>query len=202
MATNNRFDRTYFLNTRLIAAGLAGTAAMIGGDTTATYIHPNTEIAHAADFDGDGDVDGADVSYFFSTYPSSDGTTFDHRADLDQDGDVDLVDYALLTGDFTGPSSPAIAEDAITTTPGDFDGDGDVDGVDVSYFLSIYPGPGGTKFDHRADLDQDGDLDVVDYALLTGGFTGPTSPAVVPEPGAMSLLALGFALIARRRRTV
>lgn len=60
------------------------------------------------DIDGDDDVDGVDLGYFFNAFtgpnagpPSIAGT------DLDGDGDVDGVDLGVLFAGFTGPLAPA-----------------------------------------------------------------------------------------------
>lgn len=60
-----------------------------------------------ADLDGDGDVDGVDMSGFFSNFTGPDGgPPGNPLADLDGDGDVDGVDMSGAFAAFTGPLQP------------------------------------------------------------------------------------------------
>lgn len=116
---------------------------------------------------------------------------------------IDAFDVHTLfnvSGSYTVVEYDATSIDVFLAMSGDFDADGDIDGADLSYFLSNFTGPGVTTSDPLTDLDGDGDTDGADFSILASSFTGPLSPAVVPEPGALSLLAFGLGLIARRRR--
>lgn len=84
---------------------------------------------------------------------------------------------------------------------GDLDDDGDVDGVDISMFFTVFGIPGGGHLGTpEADLDKDGDVDGVDISMAFSAFTGPLSPANVPEPTGLALLGLFGLLTTRRRR--
>lgn len=61
----------------------------------------------AGDLDLDGDVDGVDVSGFFSAFTGPGGVTSNPATDLDGDGDTDGVDIANVFAFFTGPLAPA-----------------------------------------------------------------------------------------------
>lgn len=61
----------------------------------------------AGDLDGDGDVDGVDISGFFSAFTGPGVATTNPDTDLDTDGDTDGVDISLVFGAFTGPLAPA-----------------------------------------------------------------------------------------------
>jgi hypothetical protein len=56
------------------------------------------------DFDGDGDVDGADFVAWQTNYPLNNGAT-KQQGDSDDDGDVDGVDFAAWQNGF--PTSPS-----------------------------------------------------------------------------------------------
>lgn len=61
-----------------------------------------------ADLDGDGDVDGVDLSIFFTNFTGPNvGPPPNPAADLDCDGDVDGVDLSQAFSAFTGPLVPA-----------------------------------------------------------------------------------------------
>ena len=56
------------------------------------------------DLDNDGDLDGVDLSGFFSNFTGpNNGPPANTRADLDADGDVDGVDLSQAFAQFTGP---------------------------------------------------------------------------------------------------
>lgn len=60
------------------------------------------------DIDGDGDIDGVDISSLFAAFNGpGGGPPANPAADLDSDGDVDGVDIALAFSGFTGPLTPA-----------------------------------------------------------------------------------------------
>ena len=53
------------------------------------------------DFDGDGDVDGSDLSVFAVTFGTTNGNSnFDRRCDFDNDRDVDGRDLAIFSAEF------------------------------------------------------------------------------------------------------
>lgn len=67
--------------------------------------------AVATDFDGDGDVDLADVALFTSCFSgpavTHTGTPLCTATDLDHDGDVDQTDYAFMQACFSGSGTRA-----------------------------------------------------------------------------------------------
>ena len=95
----------------------------------------------------------------------------------------------------------------IPTLTGDFDGDGDVDNADIGLVAGNFTGSSGTGMSYSdGDIDGDGDVDNADIGFVAGAFTGSPagnltgmSPAAVPEPGTLSLLALGGLAVLRRK---
>jgi hypothetical protein len=78
---------------------------------------------------------------------------------------------------------------------GDFDADGDVDGDDLDEWKIGFNGGG------NGDADSDGDSDGADFLAWQRNFgTGVSAtPASVPEPGALLLIAFGLPPVLRRR---
>jgi len=80
--------------------------------------------------------------------------------------------------------------------PGDTDGDGDVDLDDLFAVRNNFGTTSGATL-ADGDTDGDGDVDLDDLFAVRNNFgTG----LVVPEPATIGLLALGGALLIRRRR--
>ncbi|MFW6155458.1 MAG: PEP-CTERM sorting domain-containing protein [Planctomycetota bacterium] len=77
--------------------------------------------------------------------------------------------------------------------PGDADLDGDVD-LDDFVILKRHFGIGGTW--GEGDFDGDSDVDLDDFVILKNNFGLHT----VPEPATVTLLAIGAAVLGRRRR--
>ena len=68
--------------------------------------------------------------------------------------------------------------------------------VDIAEMFSNFNGPGGgVPANPATDLDGDGDVDGVDIATLFGAFTGPLTPASVPEPSSLALFGLQSLLL-------
>jgi hypothetical protein len=63
---------------------------------------------HAGDFDGDGDVDGADFVSWQTNFPKSTGATL-AQGDADSDGDVDGADFVVWQTNFPFTPSPGLA---------------------------------------------------------------------------------------------
>jgi hypothetical protein len=55
--------------------------------------------AHPGDFDGDGDVDGADFVAWQTNFPTASGATL-AQGDADGDGDVDGADFVVWQTNF------------------------------------------------------------------------------------------------------
>ena len=84
---------------------------------------------------------------------------------------------------------------------GDTDGDDDVDDSDLGAAFSHYTGPiatGGLILRNDGDADGDGDVDDSDLGTAFANYTGPITPGTVPEPGALTLAAIGGIALLRR----
>jgi len=79
--------------------------------------------------------------------------------------------------------------------PGDADRDGDVDLEDLFIVRNNYGGPGGWS---EGDFSGDGFVGLADLFDVRNNFTGSLTP--IPEPAALSLLALGALAVIRRRK--
>ena len=110
--------------TILSAGSVTGTFDSVQGNTVAeglrlvpVYQADTVELVVqlAADLDGDGDVDGVDLSGFFSSFTGpNNGAPPDPLADLDGDGDVDGVDLSQAFSAFTGPLVSANVPEPMT----------------------------------------------------------------------------------------
>jgi hypothetical protein len=82
----------------------------------------------------------------------------------------------------------------------DFDEDGDVDADDLVAWQTNYSM---TSANHEhGDADDDGDVDGRDFLIWQKQYTGPgllAASTTVPEPGCMSLVGLGSAVVFLRR---
>jgi hypothetical protein len=70
------------------------------------------QTAHAGDFDGDGDVDGADFVAWQTNFPTASGATL-AQGDADGDGDVDGADFVVWQTNFPftpGPGASPVPE--------------------------------------------------------------------------------------------
>jgi hypothetical protein len=65
-------------------------------------------VAIPGDFDGDGDVDGADFVAWQTNFPKASGATL-AQGDADGDGDVDGADFVVWQTNFPTPSAPGAA---------------------------------------------------------------------------------------------
>jgi autotransporter-associated beta strand protein len=107
------------------AGALTGTAANIalgtipvsGGLSASIVIDSNSVnlhvgASHAGDFDGDGDVDGADFVAWQTNFPTASGATL-AQGDADGDGDVDGADFVVWQTNFPftpGPGASSVPE--------------------------------------------------------------------------------------------
>jgi hypothetical protein len=105
--------------------------------------------------------------------------------------DVRVYDQTL-----TATEVQSLMTAASTPVSGDFDGDGDVDGADFVVWQTHYPtASGGTTA--TGDANGDGTVDGADFAAWQTSFpTSPSAVAPVPEPSALTLVALGGILAA------
>ncbi|MEX0887402.1 MAG: chitobiase/beta-hexosaminidase C-terminal domain-containing protein, partial [Phycisphaeraceae bacterium] len=95
---------------------------------------------------------------------------------------------------------------SIALVMGDMNLDGVVDAVDVAPFVLALTNPAdyldqyGVAGVAVGDVNGDGTLDAVDVAPFVQMLVGEGDPISAPEPGTLSLLALGGVLLVRRRR--
>jgi len=130
------------------------------------------------DFNDDGAVDVADIEQMFDALEAGDqALTWDVNFD-DQVTESDAVE--LIEG-FLG------------SVFGDADLDGDVDLDDFVLLKSNWGASDATWA--QASFDGDGDVDLDDFSILKANFGRTT----VPEPAAISLLALGGLALRRRK---
>jgi hypothetical protein len=76
--------------------------------TDAALVDWLTPVYVAGDFDGDGDVDGADFVVWQTNFPLASGATF-AQGDADGDGDVDGADFVVWQTNFPTPPAPGAA---------------------------------------------------------------------------------------------
>jgi hypothetical protein len=72
------------------------------------FANPSPPTAHPGDFDGDGDVDGADFVAWQTNFPKASGATL-AQGDADADGDVDGADFVVWQTNFPFTPGPASA---------------------------------------------------------------------------------------------
>jgi hypothetical protein len=110
-----------------------------------------------ADFDGDGDVDTADLLYLLGAWGTPDG-------DVDFDGDTDTADLlALLAMWGDCPSPPCIW---------DFNGDGVVDDMDAGILIQHFGDCPDPPAECPWDLNHDGVVDMEDFDIVQAHY-GP-----------------------------
>ena len=153
-----------------------------------TYDPPVTVIP--GDLDGDLDVDADDID-ILCTNMGGDPATYDMDGDLDVDEDdmIFLVENLVELQDGSG---------RVGTQRGDFNLDGFVNATDLAIMNPNFGLSGQLYSDGNANCDVV--INGTDLAILAGniGFAAPTG--AVPEPATLSVLALGAAGIASRRR--
>lgn len=158
--------------------------------STDTTLHPggdvgspgsfNTGAPPNADFDGDGDVDGADFLIWQRSTGTVGGPAFG-PGDADGDGDVTAGDLAIWETQY-----------GTTTQNADFDGDSDVDGIDYLIWQRSLGVIGGPAFG-PGDANGDGDVTASDLAIWEAqyGITPLMGAATaVPEPATLVLAVL------------
>jgi hypothetical protein len=77
-----------------------------------TYAEALPALAVPGDFDGDGDVDGADFVAWQTNFPTATGATL-AQGDADGDGDVDGADFVVWQTNFPftpGPGATPVPE--------------------------------------------------------------------------------------------
>lgn len=93
---------------RLFTTGGEGSFLVTYSGASREVVLSDYIVALPGDLDGDGDVDGVDLSQFFSNFTGPNlGPPADPQADLDGDGDVDGVDLSQAFAAFTGPLKPS-----------------------------------------------------------------------------------------------
>ena len=88
--------------------------------------------------------------------------------------------------------------------PGDTNGDDIVDEWDYKNLVAQFRGAPG---DESADFNRDGRVDLIDLAILRSNFSTagsaeapPGSPATIPEPATLVLMAAGLPLLLKHKR--
>ena len=138
----------------------------VGSQTFTATLVDDDRPPPSADFDADGDVDGADFLSWQRGFGLN-GSATPSDGDTDADADVDVDDLSTWQVQFgTSDQAPASA---------DFDGDGSVNGAD---FLSWQRGYGttGTAVKSDGDANADGTVDDNDLWLWQAAF-GQSSSA-------------------------
>jgi hypothetical protein len=133
------------------------------------------------------------------------GDTFD-MLDFDKlnGTEFDIVELPGLVGRKVWDTSALYSEGEISVIAmldGDTDVDWDVDSVDLANLVSVFGGEG----DLYTDFNEDGRVDLTDFAIMRGNFGFGVASALefgatTPEPGTLSLLALGGLALVRWRR--
>jgi hypothetical protein len=85
-----------------------------GGGTAVVLKVDSIQSLHPGDFDGDGDVDGADFVAWQTNFPKPNGATL-AEGDADGDGDVDGADFVVWQTNFPftpGPGTTPVPEPA------------------------------------------------------------------------------------------
>ncbi|HDZ22497.1 hypothetical protein LCGC14_0467750 [marine sediment metagenome] len=144
------------------------------------------------DYDGDGDVDAADIKILCENM-AGDPALYD----ADGDGDVDEADMIYHIENLVEWDNGV--DNGVGTKRGDFNLDGLVNGTDLALMKTAFGQPLMDYADGNANCDAF--VNGTDLAILKTnfGFIALPSPAV-PEPATLSVLALGAAGIASRRR--
>jgi hypothetical protein len=88
-----------------IGGTVAGNDAFIVLGSDGSGVKVSTLTLHAGDFDGDGDVDGADFVAWQTNFPKPTGAVLS-EGDADGDGDVDGADFVVWQTNFPFTPSP------------------------------------------------------------------------------------------------
>ena len=142
------------------------------------------------DFDGDDDVDADDIDILCANM-GGDVATYDMDGDLDVDED-DMIYHIENLVELQDGSG------RVGTMRGDFNLDGFVNATDLAIMKPNFGLSGMLYSDGNANCDTV--INGTDLAVLSAniGFAAPTG--AIPEPATLSVLALGAAGIASRRR--
>jgi hypothetical protein len=173
------FDQPYYDGDLWVAASWTA-------DNPLKVFNMPTDISMPGDFDNDGDIDADDIDLLMANL-GGDPAVYDLTNDgvVDQD-DVDEWVFNIVP----------IGEN-IGTVYGDFNLDGEVNAGDLALLATNY----GTVGDWgwaTGDGNGDGNVDAGDLAMLATNYGTVVHP--VPEPITMSLLAVGGAVLLRRRK--
>ncbi len=148
---------------------------------------PSQPATKTGDFDSNHLVDANDIEDLYDHYSGS-----DMWYDVSGDGWVGTPDTDKLIRVYLG------------TEYGDADLDGKVDANDYNILAAHFGLTGSGRWD-LGDFNNDDNVDFADYQIMevyfgfgTGG-SPPMPPMPIPEPAALSLLACGAGLLARRR---
>ncbi len=144
------------------------------GDEVAWGSDPKDEssipnIQCEGDFDGDGDVDGADLAVFGIAFDAdSSDADYNSAADFDENGNVGISDLETFVKDFGRTNCPMVF------LPADLDRDGDTDEEDLALFIATLGlCQNDPAFNGAADYDKDGCVTNADYVIWYGYYQEP-----------------------------
>ena len=146
---------------------------------------------------------------FYAGFQDMASLTFGYKTDIPAGLDYDRsFTYKVNTATIRRPSDEDFMIDVNveeSSTPGDTDGNGTVDYLDYGNLLAQIGGP--PDAERGADFNNDDKVDLKDFTIMRTNFDSGIASALdigsavtVPEPAALTLLALGSGLLLRRRR--
>ncbi|MEM6750557.1 MAG: PEP-CTERM sorting domain-containing protein [Planctomycetota bacterium] len=166
------------------------------------------EVSDLVPVVGDGtfqlvEFDISDPTLFNVGFGNSDGVLEPGPITLDsivlynfgpENDELGLVEIAYVHFDPTTPLVDLVPD--VSFLEADFNQDGVVDLLDFDILAQNFGGAGTPP---TGDANDDGIVNLLDFDLLAQQF-GQSSPAAVPEPASLGLLALGGLAALRRRR--
>jgi hypothetical protein len=106
---NQDYTKTIRVRSTTTTLEIFGTTTSGTGGTRLNGFELHAVVtAHAGDFDGDGDVDGADFVAWQTNFPKATGATL-AEGDADADGDVDGADFVVWQTNFPFTPGPGSA---------------------------------------------------------------------------------------------